>query len=128
MWLMNDILYCICIGFLLLGVLPPKVQNHQVLFGALLDHLNKNGLFSGIQVEDSAGPEIHVVTRTIKLFVNGIVEDTRGLPNPVCCKQSPAHVGTCPWCTLPGITIGGKPCYIGAVTHLYRRYIFYLDV
>lgn len=32
-----------------------------------------------------------------------------GIPHPLCSKQSPAHVGMCPWCTIQAI-----PCYTKA--------------
>ena len=101
-------------------MLPPKVADHQVLYQAVLDHLDENGdVFSGFEIEDAAADG---EKRIIKLFVDRVVEDTKGLPNPTCCKVCPAKVGMCPFCTIKGLKFHNRPSYIGAITHLYSRY------
>ena len=107
-------------GFLLLGMFPPKVKNYKVLYLALLEHLEKSKLFSGFTVEDHAEEKIQ--ERTINAGICRVVEDSRGLPNPTCCKSCPARVGTCPCCTIRGTKVFDRPCYIGAITYLYDRY------
>ena len=108
-------------------MLPPKVKNYQVLNGAVLEHLADRGVFSGIGVEDHLDPN-DVVKRQVKIAINRIVEDSKGLPNPTCCKTCPAAVGTCPFCKIRGVTVFKRPCYIGAVTHLLSRCVVHVCV
>lgn len=106
-------------------MLPPKVKNHQVLYQAILDHLEENGsAFSGFTVEDAYLKGEASMERIIKLFIDRIVEDTKGLPNPTCCSVCPAKVGMCPFCEVRGVKVNKRPCYIGAITHLYTRYSY----
>ena len=43
-------------GYLLLGMLPPKIKNIQVLYQAIMDTLHKRGLLTGLTVEDATDP------------------------------------------------------------------------
>jgi hypothetical protein len=107
-------------GYILLGLFPSKPKNHQVLYDAVLRHLSDRGVFTGISVEDAAldgSPE-----RTVKLFIHQILEDSKGVPHPICSKVCPAKCGMCPLCTVQGMMIKKRPCYIGAATRLYKRY------
>ena len=118
-------LLTIYIGFLLLAVFPPKVQNHQVLYDAVFNHLETTSkAFSGFAVEDAHSN----MRRIVKLLIDRIVEDSKGLPNPTCCKVCPAKVGMCPFCTQRSVHTNGKACYIGAITRLYRRFSLSLSL
>ncbi len=114
-------------GYLMLGMFPPKIKNHQVLLDALLGHLQSRDLFSGITVHDCADPD-NPVDRLVKLEIDRIVEDTKGLPNPTCCCVCPTHIGVCPICRVVGSKIHNRPCYVGAVTYLYERYYIYIYI
>ena len=123
-------------GYLLLGVLPPKVQNYNVLYGAVLKHIRSTGLpvdtfkqeycekvspLCSFRAEDHACTPPQLVTKHI--VINSVLEDTRGLPNPTCSKQSPAVHGACCKCDVCGVydKNRGTTTYIGAVRCLGNR-------
>ncbi len=111
----------------MLGMLPPKVKDHQVLLDALIGHLDSKGVFTGLTVKDCADPNIPV-ERVVKLEINRVIEDSKGMPNPLCCKVCPANTGVCPVCQVKGFKPHKRPCYIGAVTHLFERYTYTYSV
>ena len=80
--------------------MPPHVLNFPVLYKAILDRCC--GEYEVVDRSDPSAP----VTVTKNVEINRIIEDTRGIPHPLCSKQSPAHVGMCPWCSVEAI-----PCY-----------------
>jgi hypothetical protein len=124
-------------GYLLLGVLPPKVQSYNTLYGGILKHIRSTGapvdepiheystkvfpLCSFKAVDHAEHPPTQV---TKHLVINTIVEDTRGLPNPVCSKQAPAVNGACCHCDVCGVYDKDKctTTYIGAVRFLGNRF------
>jgi hypothetical protein len=98
------------------------------MYDALLTFLRGRGLFDGITVEDAAAEQNEPKERSVKLFMNNILEDTKGLPHPVCNSFCPANIGMCPLCTTRGLQVFKRPCYLGAVTRLYRRcYCLYVS-
>ena len=103
-------------GYLLLGVLPPKVKDYNAMYGAIFRHLQKQDSFSGFPVEDAA--EDVVEERNIKLFVNNLIEDVDGIPHPTCCKHNGSENGSCPFCKTLCKKVNGRPCYIGAAHYL----------
>jgi hypothetical protein len=109
-------------GYMLLGMFPENPKNHQVMYDAVLHHLQQRCVFSGVPIEDSFAKGAEPKKRKVAVMVNSILEDTKGLPLPICSKQCPANCGMCPICTVPGLQVFNRPCYIGAVTRLYRRY------
>lgn len=111
----ENILY-VRIGYLLLGVLPPKIQDYSVMYDAIFRHLQNQGLFSGFPVEDAAGDV--VLQRIVQVFVNNVIEDVDGIPHPTCCKKNGSENGSCPFCKTLCKKINGRPCYIGAAHHL----------
>ena len=125
-------------GYMLLGVMPPSVQNYNVVYGAILNHIRSTGdpvelptngyskkvyPLCSFRAEDHAEDPPREVQKHIVL--NTIVEDTRGLPNPTCAKQAPAVHGACCNCDICGYYDKAKntSSYIGAVRHLGSRYI-----
>jgi hypothetical protein len=110
------------LGYLLLAVLPPKVLNYNVLYREVLTRTQGK-----VEVLDhSVTP---AVCRTIDVGITRIIEDTRGLPKPVCNKQSPAIIGMCPFCKVKGVpcysTVGKqRTAYLCAATMLGTRYIY----
>lgn len=112
----NKSIVRIRIGYLLLGVLPPKIQNYNTMYDAIFRHLQKQNLFSGITVEDAA--EEKVEERTVKVFLNNLIEDVDGIPHPTCCKKNGSENGSCPFCKTLCKKVNGRPCYIGAAHYL----------
>jgi hypothetical protein len=112
-------------GFLLLGMLPPKVRNYPLFYKTVLAQLHKYTKEGGegIQVWDS-----HLKKgRTIKLDLHMVLEDLRGLPNVTGSKQAPSIVGACPYCEIMGYTCHGTTVYPGAISystdpHLIERF------
>ena len=91
-----------------------------MLYDAVLRHQADRGMFTGFDVED-AGVEDERKTRTLKLAIHNLLEDSKGVPNPVCCKVCPATNGMCPLCRVKGMKVFKRPCYLGATTRLYGR-------
>ena len=112
----NKSIVRIRIGYLLLGVLPPKIQNYNAMYDAIFRHLQKQNLFSGFTVQDAAGDVVQ--QRTVQVFVNNLIEDVDGIPHPTCCKKNGSENGSCPFCTTLCKRINGRPCYIGAAHYL----------
>jgi hypothetical protein len=108
-------------GYLLLGLFPAKPKDHQVMYDAVLRHLDGRGMFTGFDVEDAAVTD-ECKTRTLKLAIHNLLEDSKGVPHPICCKVCPASNGMCPLCKVKGMKVFNRPCYLGAATRLYERY------
>ena len=85
------------LGYILMAVLPPKVRDFNVLYGAMLDFQRDKGVFPTLEgqadpCEDSVAtsPEITIqdrfekgpndtpVTRCVRCCIHHIVEDSRG--------------------------------------------------
>lgn len=103
-------------ALLLLGVMPPKIRNYKVMFQFLLRQLQPALRGPGILVRDSSIDKDIM----LKIEIVAIVEDSRGLKNPLCCKQSPAIVGGCPYCAVVGLRGCGTTAYVSAISSLRR--------
>lgn len=105
-------------ALLLMGVMPPKIRNYSVMFQFILRQLEPALTGPGVDVHDSS------INKDIKLKVQlvCITEDSRGLKNPLQCKQSPAIIGGCPGvqCTVKGLRGAGTTVYISAAAKLPR--------
>lgn len=125
---------------------PPKwqVQNYNCLYGAIFEHIRASGRevteanIDTAEHSERSFPLVcfpitdhaptcegkEAVSRDIFLMFNHIVEDTRGLPNPVCSKQAPSVVGSDPTCNQKGVHLEAckTTVYPGAVRLLGRRY------
>jgi hypothetical protein len=123
------------LGYLLLAVLPPKVRDYKVLYGAMLQYQRTKGLFPEIegkadpctdsvpcspQVEVNDHAEDVAVTRMVRGCINHILEDSRGLCKPICCKSAPAENGMCPFCKVVSVRCKNNKsaAYVCAITHL----------
>ena len=104
-----------------MGLFPSKPKDHQVLYDAVLRHQADRGMFTGFEVEDAAVEE-ECKTRTMKIAIHNLLEDSKGVPNPTCSKVCPATNGMCPCCRVKGMKVFKRPCYLGAATRLYGRY------
>ena len=128
-------------------VLPPHVQNYEVLYLAMLEEIRSQG--KPIEPNEGKPTEIHnvryfpwvkfdvedhavspPVVRELTGVVNHLVGDTRGTPNCTGSKQSPCVNGMCNQCGQKGVpsatTNEGKnhkrTYYKGAVRFLGDRY------
>lgn len=109
--------------------LPPGISNFKSIFrhliGSLKDVLDPtigeidrqtfNPILEGGMLVHDAHLDREVV---IQLAITRLIEDTRGLHHVLACKQSPAHVGACPFCDIHGFPAHNKTVYPGAVTNL----------
>jgi hypothetical protein len=111
------------------------------LYGAIFDHHQASGRplleakidtsqhkeqsfpFMCVPVTDQAEVDEAKKERDVLLMISHIVEDTRGVPNPTCCKQAPSVVGVDPTCNQRGVTNKTlkTTVYPGAVRHLGQR-------
>lgn len=104
-------------ALLLLGVMPPHIQNYAVMFQFLLRQMAPALGGEGIDVWDAS------IKKWIKLVIEivAIVEDSKGLHHPLGSKQAPAIVGGCPFCTVVGVRGQGTTVYISAISKLSQR-------
>ena len=124
-------------GYLLLGVMPPKVRNYNAMYGAILSHIRSTGTsmddfkqdyaekvypLCSFDAEDHALDPPRSVTKY--LCLNNLLEDTRGVGNPTCSFQAPAVDGMCVHCNVKGVHRDKKTTYIGPVRFLGTRYVY----
>jgi hypothetical protein len=125
------------LGYLLLGVFPPKVQDYDCLYTKVLEFCTPL-----CEVVDHATSP--PVNRTVGLDINRIIEDSRGdhdcfifstnyvkqthdlhlgLPKPCGCKSAPAKNGACPLCEIKAVRCckKKKSAYMAATASLGAR-------
>jgi hypothetical protein len=118
-------------SMLVFGVIPAAGNYHE-LFTQLLQHnakyfkggVDADGVIrdDGFLVDDVFAvvtPGSKPVKRSVHLDIAKILNDSRGLQPDLCCKQSPAICGGCPFCWVKGFNIG-KTLYPSAVSFLPR--------
>jgi hypothetical protein len=114
-----------------------KVQNYNILYGAMLQYQRQHGLFPEIQDgkdpctdAKASSPEVEIhdysegadrpVHRFVRGCINHILEDTRGMNKPICSKTAPAEHGMCPLCEVKSVRCKNNKsaAYLCAVCHL----------
>jgi hypothetical protein len=103
-------------GILLCAVMPNQLKDYSALLEYMLSqwtHMFEGN--EGIDVWDAHTQEN--ITVWIRLVF--MVEDSKGLPHPLCCKGVGSIIGGCPYCTIEGVAgSSGSRCYPCAITHL----------
>ena len=126
-----------------------QVKNYNVLYGAMLQFQRSRGGFPKMEneadpctdakavtpqvtIEDHAQELEQPITRNLRGCINHILEDSRGMAKPCCCKTAPAHVGMFPKCRVQAVRCKGNKssAYINAVTRLTSvdGYVVYISI
>jgi hypothetical protein len=85
-----------------------------------------------VTIEDHAEELKESITRDVRGCINHILEDSRGVAKPCCCKTAPAINGMCPKCRVQAVRCKGNKssAYINAVTRLTSMggYVVYISI